>query len=112
MQGSSAYSFYGITGWWFDMCTGSDSRLTENLYMGFKFGAVLSSSYWPSGSNGWQSLYFRVTASYRLFGDVFVEPFVGLHWLGRGAHGVNRAYGKILVKGNRWVTGVSLVYSF
>lgn len=54
--------------------------------MGFKFGAVLSSSYWPSGSNGWQSLYFRVTASYRLFGDVFVEPFVGLHWLGeRGA---------------------------
>ena len=51
-QGSAAYSFYGITGWWFDMCTGSDFRMTENLYMGFKFGAVLSSSYWPSGSNG------------------------------------------------------------
>ncbi|MCC8149152.1 hypothetical protein [Akkermansia sp.] len=112
VQGSAAYSFYGITGWWFDMCTGSDSRLTENLYMGFKFGAVLSSSYWPSGSNGWQSLYLRVTANYRLFGNIFVEPFVGLHWLGQGAHGVNRAYGGTLVKGNRWVTGVSLVYTF
>ena len=33
-QGSAAYSFYGITGWWFDMCTGSDFRMTENLYMG------------------------------------------------------------------------------
>ena len=76
-QGSAAYSFYGITGWWFDMCTGSDFRMTENLYMGFKFGAVLSSSYWPSSSNGWQSLYFRVTANYRLFGNVFIEPFVG-----------------------------------
>ncbi|MCD8062479.1 MAG: hypothetical protein LUE13_09115 [Akkermansiaceae bacterium] len=112
VQGSSAYSFYGITGWWFDMCTGSNSRITENLYMGFKFGAVLSSSYWPSGGNGWQSLYFRATASYRLFGNVFVEPFVGLHWLGRGGHGLNRTYGGTLVKGNRWVTGVSLVYSF
>ena len=111
-QGSTAYSFYGITGWWFDMCTGSDFRMTENLYMGFKFGAVLSSSYWPSGSNGWQSLYVRVTANYRLFGNIFVEPFVGLHWLGKGAHGVNRVYGRTLVKGNSWVTGVSLVYSF
>lgn len=111
-QGSAAYSFYGITGWWFDMCTGSDSRFTENLYMGFKFGAVLSSSYWPSSSNGWQSLYVRVTANYRLFGDVFVEPFVGLYWLGKGAHGLNRMYGRTLVKGNRWVTGVSLVYTF
>lgn len=111
-QGSAAYSFYGITGWWFDMCLGSDSRLTENLYMGFKFGAVLSSSYWPDGSNGWQSMYVRMTASYRLFGKVFVEPFVGLHWLGKGAHGVNRVYGRTLVKGNSWMTGVSLVYSF
>lgn len=112
VQGSAAYSFYGITGWWFDMCTGSDSRLTENLYMGFKFGAVLSSSYWPSGSNGWQALYVRVAVDYRLSGNVSVEPFVGLHWLGKGAHGVNRAYGQTLVKGNCWVTGVSLVYSF
>lgn len=112
VQGSAAYSFYGITGWWFDMCMGSDSRLTENLYMGFKFGAVLSSSYWPTGSNGWQSMYVRVTANYRLFGNVFVEPFIGLYWLGKGAHGVNRVYGKTLVKGNSWVTGVSLVYSF
>lgn len=112
VEGSSGYSFYGITGWWFDMCMGSDSRLTENLYMGFKFGAGLSSSYWPSGGNGWQSLYLRVTASYRLFGDIFVEPFAGLHWLGRGAHEMNRMYGETLVKGNRWVAGVSLVYSF
>lgn len=66
----------------------------------------------PSGSNGWQSLYVRVTANYRLFGNIFVEPFVGLHWLGKGAHGVNRVYGRTLVKGNSWVTGVSLVYSF
>ena len=111
-QGSAAYSFYGITGWWFDLCTGSDFRMTENLYMGFKFGAVLSSSYWPSSSNGWQSLYFRVTANYRLFGNVFIEPFVGLHWLGKGSHGVNRVYGRTLVKGNSWVTGVSVVYAF
>jgi len=86
--------------------------MTENLYMGFKFGAVLSSSYWPSSSNGWQSLYFRVTANYRLFGNVFIEPFVGLHWLGKGSHGVNRVYGRTLVKGNSWVTGVSVVYAF
>lgn len=112
VQGSAAYSFYGITGWWFDLCTGSQSRLTENLYIGFKFGAVLSSSYWPSGSNGWQSLYVRVTADYHVFGNVSVEPFVGLYWLGRGAHGVNRAYGRTLVRGNSWVAGVSLVYSF
>lgn len=112
VQGSAAYSFYGITGWWFDMCLGSQSRLTENLYMGFQFGSVLSSSYWPSGSNGWQSLYVRVTADYRLFGNVSVEPFIGLHWLGKGAHGVNRAYGRPLVRGNTWVAGVSLVYSF
>lgn len=112
VQGSAACSFYGITGWWFDMCTGSDFRMTENLYMGFKFGAVLTSSYWPAGSNGWQALYVRVTARYRLFGNVFAEPFVGLHWLGKGAHGVNRAYGRTLVKGNSWVTGVGVVYTF
>lgn len=53
-----------------------------------------------------------MTANYRFFGNIFVEPFVGLHWLGKGAHGVNRVYGRTLVKGNSWVTGVSLVYSF
>ena len=33
-QGSAAYSFYGITGWWFDMCTGSDFRMTETFIWG------------------------------------------------------------------------------
>ncbi len=42
----------------------------------------------------------------------FIEPFVGLHWLGKGSHGVNRVYGRTLVKGNSWVTGVSVVYAF
>lgn len=56
--------------------------------------------------------YFRVTANYCLFGNVFIEPFVGLHWLGKGSHGVNRVYGRTLVKGNSWVTGVSVVYAF
>lgn len=112
VEGSAAYAFAGVTGWWFDMCLGSDSRLTEKLYLGFKFGSSLSASYWPAGSNGWQSLYVRVTAKYRLYRNVSIEPFVGLHWLGNGAHGLNRDYGKRLVKGNGWVAGVSLVYSF
>lgn len=112
VQGSAAYSFYGITGWWFDLCLGSDSRVTEHLYMRFQFGSVLSSSYWPGSANGWQSLFFRVTADYQIYKNIFLEPFVAIHWLGHGAHSVNRVYGRTLLKGNSWVTGVSLVYTF
>lgn len=43
---------------------------------------------------------------------MFYRAFVGLHWLGKGSHGVNRVYGRTLVKGNSWVTGVSVVYAF
>ncbi len=111
-QVGAAYSMYGIKGWWFDASIGSNNRITENLYMGFQFGATMDSSYWPSGGNGWQSLFFRVAADYHLIGNLYLEPYIGIHWLGKGGHRLNHTYGDRLLQGNAWVAGVMLHFPF
>ncbi len=112
VQGSAAYSMYGVKGWWFDVSIGTRSRVTEKMYIGFEYGAVLDSSYWPTGGNGWQSSYVRVAAEYRLFKDVYLQPFVGYHWLGKGGHRLNHSFGSRLLKGNAWAAGIMLHYAF
>ncbi len=112
VQGSAAYSMYGVKGWWFDVSIGTRSRMTEKIYIGFEYGAVLDSSYWPTGGNGWQSSYIRLAVEYRLFENVYLQPFVGHHWLGKGGHRLNHSFGSRLLKGNVWTAGVMLHYAF
>ncbi len=112
VQGSVAYSFTGLQGWWSDLCIGSRARVSQDVHLGFQFGAAVTSSYWPAQNNGWQSMYLRIIGEYALTKQVGIKAFTGVYWLGHGAHNVNKRYGSQVVQGNRWVAGIGVCYSF
>lgn len=115
LSGSADYVFYDATGWWFQVRTGYEAKITERL------SAILALEYngtagfygdWAGAmTDGDMSYGVTLDLPYKVCKNLTFKPFVGIWWLGSSANNINHG-GQKALRNHTVAAGANLVWNF
>ncbi len=115
---SLAYSFQGLTGWWFEPYVGYKTELCPCADLVVTAGTSVTASVmdaWLPNANGAQAWWIKAEAPLKVgVENLTVSPFISLNWAGCGALKFNkqRPQGWKPYKNFGVVVGVNATYTF
>ncbi len=116
--GTVAYSFQGLTGWWFEPYVGYKTELCSCADLVVTAGTSITGGImdaWLPNANGAQAWWIKAEAPFKVgVENLTVSPFISLNWAGCGALKFNKQLpsGFKPYKNFGVVVGVQASYAF